>query len=230
MNLNLFAEQNYTNMPKKVSLIGPCGVGKTNMIRKILGLEFEKKYYPTTFVSTCEITIEGKKLEVYDFAGQEPIDSLKHPYLEKSDVIVICYGPSDIQKWEKERKEFWKAKGIETQLENEKKEHWKRKGIDPKDVKEYLEVYLETLKITEEEYWKSKNITKEKKIEEAELNQCDSCKFVPFKPYEIYCKRYGLEYVTCQFQCDTDCNFEEMKFSSKSMWSVTSFWQTVKDL
>lgn len=181
---------------KKVSIIGPAASGKTAMICGGLGLDFERKYYPTTYVSTYQLPFQN--LEVYDFAGQEPIDTFKHAYLEKSDLVVICYGPRDVEKWKKDEEKWKEERREEDGIEENKREN--------------------------EEDEESKGEGKE----EDEKEVCECKKFKPFKPYELYCARYGIKFIATYLQCDSDYDFEQMKFSAKSKNSVSSFWMTVK--
>jgi GTPase SAR1 family protein len=78
---------------KTIGIVGPAGSGKTCLIRLTMKeeeMEFEKKYYPTIGVGKYEVTTT-RKVKVYDFAGQEPLDSLKIDDWMKCDLIVICY-------------------------------------------------------------------------------------------------------------------------------------------
>jgi small GTP-binding protein len=75
----------------KFTIAGPCGVGKTSILRYI-----DTKEYTTTPVTTIgcaflEIKFRDRIFQVWDTAGQERYKSLAPTYYRRGDVIMFTF-------------------------------------------------------------------------------------------------------------------------------------------
>ena len=79
----------------KVILLGESGVGKTNLIRRAMKLDFDKNS-DSIFASSygeSDIIVKGVKYsyKLWDTAGQEKFRSLNKPYIKDSKIIIIVF-------------------------------------------------------------------------------------------------------------------------------------------
>ena len=72
-------------MKLNVGVMGAPGVGKTNLINRILDQPFEKKYNPTQGI---EIT-DGETFKFFDFAGQEIYGNFDQEIIDSLDICII---------------------------------------------------------------------------------------------------------------------------------------------
>ena len=83
----------------KVILLGEAGVGKTNLIRRAMGLEFDFNSYSTCNSSYSEgnITVNNMKYLyfLWDTAGQEIYRSLNQLFIKESKIIIIVFAIND---------------------------------------------------------------------------------------------------------------------------------------
>ena len=89
-------EENVT--PFKVLFIGDAGVGKTQIISRILNNQFYEGYVPTIGVDFMpkNITFRGTniKLQMWDTAGQEKYKTLITHYFRNSSIVFLIYDVS----------------------------------------------------------------------------------------------------------------------------------------
>ena len=57
----------------KVTLLGPSGVGKTNLVRSLIGAAIPTTYIPTLGVEVHAVSLNGRNYNVWDCAGWDSI-------------------------------------------------------------------------------------------------------------------------------------------------------------
>ena len=91
-------------MKLNVGVMGASGVGKTNLINRILDQPFEKKYNQTQGI---EIT-ESETFKFFDFAGQEMYGDFDQEIIDSLDICIVMYDVTS--KISKKQIKFWKNK------------------------------------------------------------------------------------------------------------------------
>lgn len=85
----------------KVIVVGSGGVGKTSIVRELLGAQFKTKYTPTIEVAVHTLDFETSKgpirFNVWDCAGKEGLTGLKDGYYIKAQAVVFVFDLSDPQ-------------------------------------------------------------------------------------------------------------------------------------
>tara|TARA_Y100000592_G_scaffold95347_1_gene161657 strand:- start:227 stop:706 length:480 start_codon:yes stop_codon:yes gene_type:complete len=94
----------YSKIRLNVGVMGAPGVGKTNLINRILDQPFEKKYNPTQGI---EIT-DGETFKFFDFAGQEMYGNFDQEIIDSLDICIIVYDITS--KISKNQIKTWKNK------------------------------------------------------------------------------------------------------------------------
>lgn len=79
----------------KFNLVGDSSVGKTSLLGRYIGKEFESNYEPSIGMdfTSKNIEINGKtiKLAIWDTAGQESFKSLTKTYLRDSNGVILAF-------------------------------------------------------------------------------------------------------------------------------------------
>jgi GTPase SAR1 family protein len=80
----------------RVLLLGSGGTGKSSLVSRLLFDSFEGKVYRATIEDRdqAQIVVPGEgsvSFEIIDSSGQEEFRALAHSWLEKSDVVMVCY-------------------------------------------------------------------------------------------------------------------------------------------
>lgn len=75
----------------KIAILGSGGVGKSSVLKLILGDEPDANYIPTVGVDIKEFDFEVKsmKLVFWDFSGQPHFRKLWQPFLEEADLVIV---------------------------------------------------------------------------------------------------------------------------------------------
>jgi small GTP-binding protein len=75
----------------KLAILGKSGVGKTSLLKLIMGDELNTAYIPTIGVDVKEFDFELKKMKLvfWDFSGQPRYRKLWQPFLEGADVVIL---------------------------------------------------------------------------------------------------------------------------------------------
>lgn len=81
-------EENTRSMRTKIITIGDGGVGKTSIVRRYLGWEFQERYLPTIganfYTKEAEYDINGENLNVewtvWDISGQPAFEEVRDKY------------------------------------------------------------------------------------------------------------------------------------------------------
>ena len=93
----------------KVILLGEAGVGKTNLIRRVMGLDFDKNLTSTVISSYCENDIVIEKLkysyQIWDTAGQEKFHSLNKLFIKDSKIVIVIFAINNKESFNKIN--FW---------------------------------------------------------------------------------------------------------------------------
>ena len=85
----------------KIILIGDSNVGKTSLVNRFMGYEFEKNYVCTINadfkIKSISISSEiGAELTIWDTCGQERFRSMTRQYFKDAHGIVLVYDVGDM--------------------------------------------------------------------------------------------------------------------------------------
>jgi len=78
----------------KIVAVGDGAVGKTSLLMVFNGEPFSERYVPTIFENRIiETSIENKpyNLHIWDTAGQEEFERLRHMSYNGANVILLCF-------------------------------------------------------------------------------------------------------------------------------------------
>ena len=75
----------------KIAILGSGGVGKSSVLKLVVGDEPDANYIPTVGVDIKEFDFEVKsmKLVFWDFSGQPHFRKLWQPFLEEADLVIV---------------------------------------------------------------------------------------------------------------------------------------------
>ncbi|MEX2723625.1 MAG: ADP-ribosylation factor-like protein [Candidatus Freyarchaeota archaeon] len=75
----------------KIAILGSSGVGKTSVMKLILGEKPDSAYNPTVGIDIKEfdLDIKNMKLIFWDFSGQPHFRKLWQPFLEGTDIVIL---------------------------------------------------------------------------------------------------------------------------------------------
>ncbi|MBS7249599.1 MAG: GTP-binding protein [Candidatus Freyarchaeota archaeon] len=75
----------------KIAILGSSGVGKTSIMKLIIGEKPDPTYTPTIGVDIKEfdLDIKNMKLIFWDFSGQPHFRKLWQPFLEGTDIVIL---------------------------------------------------------------------------------------------------------------------------------------------
>ena len=94
----------------KVILLGEMMVGKTNLINRLMGDEFNENESATSTSSFClkDLTIKGNKytIQVWDTIGQEKLRQLTKMFYTNSKIVIFVYDITNKESFE-EIKNYW---------------------------------------------------------------------------------------------------------------------------
>ena len=130
----------------KVILLGEAGVGKTNLIRRVMGLDFDKNLTSTVISSYCENDIIIEKLkysyQLWDTAGQEKYHSLNKLFIKNSKIIIIIFSIDNrasfdkIDFWVNNTKEILGNDSYILSIVGNKSDLYEEQEIDDKTINE----------------------------------------------------------------------------------------------
>lgn len=84
--------------PVKCVLIGSGGCGKTTLLQRLQGGEFDKRYIATLGVEVHPVRVaEAKVINVWDCAGQERFGGLRAGYWVAANVVILAFDLSSEQ-------------------------------------------------------------------------------------------------------------------------------------
>lgn len=93
----------------KVVVLGSCGVGKTNIIRRYVHNEFNEDHLPTT-EDVYEKYFNFKRknesilFNIHDTAGSDQFPAMKRLAISKGQAFVVLYAVDDRQSFEEAKK------------------------------------------------------------------------------------------------------------------------------
>ena len=94
-NIEYKIEKQPKEMPKKICLIGDAKVGKTNLINRLDGQEFDDTYVPTpnAYLINKKIIYKNEEIEltIWDISGNEKLRQLYKLFYKNSDIIIFVY-------------------------------------------------------------------------------------------------------------------------------------------
>ena len=136
----------------KVILLGEMMVGKTNLINRLMGDEFNENESATSTSSFCQkdLTIKGNKytIQVWDTIGQEKLRQLTKMFYTNSKIVIFVYDITNRESFE-EIKNYW-VNDVEEKLGKDV-----IKGIVGNKIDLFLNEQISQIEV--EEYAKSIN-------------------------------------------------------------------------
>lgn len=136
----------------KVILLGEMMVGKTNLINRLMGDEFNENESATSTSSFClkDLTIKGNKytIQVWDTIGQEKLRQLTKMFYTNSKIVIFVYDITNRESFE-EIKNYW-VNDVEEKLGKDV-----IKGIVGNKIDLFLNEQISQIEV--EEYAKSIN-------------------------------------------------------------------------
>ena len=133
----------------KVILVGDSGVGKTNLIKTCVGLEFEDNAKATVSGSFLEkiIDVDGTKysLNLWDTAGQEAYRSVTKLFFKDSEIVIFVYDITNyesfksLEEWINISKEIIKDKFIYGIVGN-KNDLYLHSQVKEEEAKKFAEI------------------------------------------------------------------------------------------
>lgn len=95
----LKGENNMYDRSIKIILIGDPGVGKSNILSRLINNKFEEKYSPSLSLEYSNHTIKINnyiiRMQIWDAAGQEKKNSIISNYYKSAEVAVFVYSIND---------------------------------------------------------------------------------------------------------------------------------------
>jgi GTPase SAR1 family protein len=83
----------------RVAMIGPGGVGKTSMLRRMGGTPFDPRYFPTEGREYHVLEFPGIRFEITEYAGQEQFRGIPKEELDAITSYIVVTSPSKRDKW-----------------------------------------------------------------------------------------------------------------------------------
>ena len=130
----------------KVILLGEAGVGKTNLIRRAMGLDFDENIAATVLSSYYEndIVVDNMKYsyQLWDTAGQEKYHSLNKLFIKNSKIIIIIFSIDNrasfdkIDFWVNNTKEILGNDSYILSIVGNKSDLYEEQEIDDKTINE----------------------------------------------------------------------------------------------
>jgi Ras-related protein Rab-11A len=76
---------------KKIVIIGDAAVGKTNFVRMLKDVSFEKKYFATVGTEVHPYSFDDTTCTIWDIAGQPMYQGHLDGYLNDADIAIVMY-------------------------------------------------------------------------------------------------------------------------------------------
>lgn len=73
----------------RVALIGPAAVGKSTILSRIGGVEFEPRYFPTVGTQMHRLDLPGVRFEITEYAGQEQFRGIPQEELDAITSYIV---------------------------------------------------------------------------------------------------------------------------------------------
>ena len=78
----------------RVAMIGPGGVGKSSILRRIGGAHFDPRYFPTEGKEYHVLDLLGVRFEITEYAGQEQFRGIPQEELQAITAYIVVTTPS----------------------------------------------------------------------------------------------------------------------------------------
>ena len=78
----------------RVALIGPGGVGKSSIVRRLGGAPFDPRYIPTKGREHHVLDFPGIRFEITEYAGQEQFRGIPQEELQAITAYIVVTTPS----------------------------------------------------------------------------------------------------------------------------------------
>eukprot|EP01006_Ploeotia_vitrea_P053171 TRINITY_DN67760_c7_g3_i4.p1 TRINITY_DN67760_c7_g3~~TRINITY_DN67760_c7_g3_i4.p1 ORF type:complete len:265 (+),score=134.56 TRINITY_DN67760_c7_g3_i4:68-796(+) len=141
----------------KVILVGDSGVGKSCLLKRYMGEEFDQEYVSTIGVDfeIKQVSMHGQRvhLQIWDTAGQERFRTITTSYYRSSDAILTVFDVTEensflnVEAWLQDVRQYARAEA-EIILVGNKVDLEKKRVVDFASAKEYADenglTYIET--------------------------------------------------------------------------------------
>jgi GTPase SAR1 family protein len=77
------------NAEIRVAMIGPAGVGKTEILRRLSGNLFRPAYHPTSATETWTVEFTGRRFIVTEYSGQEQLRDVPQAELDAISAYIV---------------------------------------------------------------------------------------------------------------------------------------------
>ena len=142
----------------KVILIGETGVGKTNLIRAVLGKEFDASSESSLTSSFYEefVLVNGKNYSynLWDTAGQEVYRSMNKIFIKNAKIVLVVFAIDSkntfeqVDFWYNYAKEILGEDGYTIALVGNKNDLYEKQEIPDEEINKKAEELKVKLKIT----------------------------------------------------------------------------------
>jgi small GTP-binding protein len=83
----------------KVVIVGNSGVGKTQLINRLIGQSFTGEYKPTVGAEIYYGKIGTKMVDYWDTAGIKSFSSLRDGYYIGAQLVLLCFSRDDTESY-----------------------------------------------------------------------------------------------------------------------------------
>jgi small GTP-binding protein len=80
----------------RVAMIGPGGVGKTEILRRLSGQPFRPAYHPTHGSETWDLLVDGIRFIVTEYSGQEQLRNVPQEELDAIEAYIVVATESSV--------------------------------------------------------------------------------------------------------------------------------------
>ncbi|WP_342220419.1 GTP-binding protein [Rickettsiella endosymbiont of Miltochrista miniata] len=81
---------NHSDNKCKIILVGKLRVGKSSLVRRLIGLGFSYNYEPTIFNDLALLQKESIRLYLWEFSGDEKFTTLSKLYYKSASIIIYA--------------------------------------------------------------------------------------------------------------------------------------------
>ena len=76
---------------KKIVIVGDAAVGKTNFVKMLKDVSFEKKYFATVGTEVHPYSFDDTRCTIWDIAGHPMYRDHLDGYLNDADIAIVMY-------------------------------------------------------------------------------------------------------------------------------------------
>ncbi|MFZ0219636.1 MAG: ADP-ribosylation factor-like protein [Candidatus Aquirickettsiella sp.] len=81
---------NHSDNECKIILVGNLRVGKTSLLKRLIGLGFSYNYEPTIFYDVALLQKESIRLQLWELSGDEKFTTLTKLYYKSASIIIYA--------------------------------------------------------------------------------------------------------------------------------------------